>query len=158
MSVTSPAQLASQLRPTVTRLYLALRRRTPMADYAYTAAQASAMATLMDHGPLRIGELADRESIRMPTATTLVDGLTRNGLADRQPDPDDRRAVLVGLTEHGRSVLRTVGARRDDVLTRALATLDDEQRAALAAAAPALWALHRALESDAVTPPLTHDG
>lgn len=156
MSVTSPAQLASQLRPTVTRLYLALRRRTPISDY--TAAQASAMATLMDHGPLRIGELADRESIRMPTATALVDGLTRNGLADRQPDPDDRRAVLVGLTERGRGVLRTVGARRDDVLTRALATLDDEQRTALAAAAPALWALHRALESDAVTPPLTHGG
>lgn len=152
MPAVTPADLASQLRPTLTRLYLALRRRTPITDY--TAAQASALSTLIDHGPLRIGELADRESIRMPTATALVDGLARNGLAERQQDPDDRRAVLVGLTDHGRRVLRGVGERRDDVLTRALAALTEDERAALDAAAPALWALHRQLESGATVPPL----
>ena len=37
-----------------------------------------------------------------PNATTaLLDRLEDEGLSQRQPDPTDRRAVLVGLTERG---------------------------------------------------------
>ena len=72
------ADIARALRPSVTRLYLALRRHTPIPEY--TAAQASALATIVDHEPMRMGELAERESIRMPTATALVDGLCKSGL------------------------------------------------------------------------------
>jgi DNA-binding MarR family transcriptional regulator len=140
----SAAELAGRLRPTLTRLYLAMRRHTPIPEYS--AAQASALATLLDHGPLRMGELADRESIRMPTATALVDGLSKAGLVDRTPDPADRRAVHVDLTEHGRDVLRRVGSQRDAVMTAALAELPDADRAALAAAAPALQALRDRLD------------
>ncbi|MAU80970.1 MarR family transcriptional regulator [Gordonia sp. Z-3] len=145
MSDDETFQLASALRPTVTRLYLTLRRRTPIAEYS--AAQASALAVLLDHGPMRMGELAERESIRMPTATALIDGLTKNGLVERTPDPADRRAVLVGLTDHGRDLLDRVRGRRDSILTAALAELSDDDRAALTAAAPALEALRHQLES-----------
>ncbi|MXP21455.1 MarR family transcriptional regulator [Gordonia sp. HNM0687] len=145
MSDDEAYRLASALRPTVTRLYLTLRRRTPIAEYS--AAQASALSVLLDHGPLRMGELAERESIRMPTATALIDGLTKNGLVERTPDPADRRAVLVGLTDHGRTVLDRVRGRRDTILTAALAGLTDDDRAALAAAAPALEALRHQIEA-----------
>nr|WP_040509387.1 MarR family transcriptional regulator [Gordonia soli] len=138
------ADLAGRIRPSLIRLYLAMRRHTPIPEY--TAAQASALATLVDHGPLRMGELADRESIRMPTATALVDGLCKADLVERTPDPADRRAVQVALTDHGRDVLRRVGSERDVVLTRALADLSDEHRDALAAAAPALQALRDRLD------------
>ena len=138
------AAVARRIRPALTRLYLMLRRRTPIPEY--TSAQASGLATLLDHGPMRMGEFADRESIRMPTATSLVDGLIRNGLAHREPDPADRRAVLVSLSEHGRALLQRVRDQRDDVLTDAIAQLSDDDRAALAAAAPALEALHELLE------------
>lgn len=136
--------LAGAIRPSLTRLYLALRRHTPIPEY--TAAQASALVTLIDHGPMRMGEFADRESIRMPTATALIDGLRRNDLVERSPDPEDRRAVLVSVTEHGREVLDRVRGQRDEVLTAALAALTEEQRAALSAAAPALRALQEHLE------------
>lgn len=144
--MTSPesAAVARQLRPAVTRLYLMLRRHTPIPEY--TAAQASGLATLLDHGPMRMGEFADRESIRMPTATSLVDGLVRNGLVEREPDPCDRRAVLVSLSAHGREVLERVRVRRDDVLTDAITELSDADRAALAGAAGALTTLHDLLE------------
>lgn len=144
-----PDELAAALRPQVTRLYLALRRHTPIREY--TAAQASALAVLLDHGPMRMGELADRESIRMPTATALIDGLTRNGLVARRPDPNDRRAVLVELTEHGQDVLSRVGHERDTILAGALAGLHPDERAALAAAAPALTALRDLLDNRTTT-------
>lgn len=136
--------IAVALRPTLTRLYLALRRHTPIREY--TAAQASALTVLLDHGPMRMGELAERESIRMPTATALIDGLTRNGLVERRPDPDDRRAVLVALTEHGTDVLDRVRGERDSILTAALARLGADDRAAIAAAAPALQKLREELD------------
>ncbi|MGW0038029.1 MarR family winged helix-turn-helix transcriptional regulator [Gordonia sp. NPDC003376] len=136
--------IARQIRPAITRMYLCLRRHTPAPEYS--AAQASALVTLLDHGAMRMGEFAARESIRMPTATSVVDGLIRNGLAQRSPDPSDRRAVLVSLTEHGEDTVRRVRDRRDDVLARAVEQLSDDDRASLAAAAPALRALHAALE------------
>ncbi|MFW0783774.1 MarR family transcriptional regulator [Gordonia sp. CPCC 206044] len=145
MSENEVTELAVALRPTLTRLYLALRRHTPIREY--TAAQASALAVLLDHGPMRMGELADRESIRMPTATALIDGLTRNGLVERRPDPEDRRAVLVALTDHGRDVLAAVGGQRDSILTAALSALTDDERESLAAAAPALRALRQQLDA-----------
>lgn len=148
MTVPSDDTLASELRPILTRLYLSLRRHAPNSEYS--AAQASALATILDHGPMRMGELAERESIRMPTATALVDGLVKTEMIERAPDPDDRRAVLVGLTDHGRRILKRVGIERDDVMSSALAGLADDHRAALAAAAPALRALHDQLDSPRV--------
>lgn len=139
------AKLASELRPTLTRLYLSLRRHTPITEY--TAAQASALATLVDHGPMRMGELAGRESIRMPTATSLVDGLIKADLASRHADPTDRRAVVIELTDRGHDVLRKVRAERDDAVTAALSGLSEEHRAALAAATEALKELHKQVEN-----------
>jgi DNA-binding MarR family transcriptional regulator len=36
--------------------------------------------------------------------TTLVDALEKDGLVLRKPDPDDRRATIIELTEQGRSL------------------------------------------------------
>ena len=37
--------------------------------------------------------------------TSRVDRLERRGLIIRLPDPDDRRGVLIELTEHGRELV-----------------------------------------------------
>lgn len=150
MSDIDPAHLASALRPTITRLYLSLRRRTPVVEL--TAAQVSALNELADHGPMRMGELAERESIRMPTATSVVDGLSKHGLVERQSDPADRRAVLVGLTGHGREVVERIRLSRDVALTDALANLSDAHLQTLAAAAPALRALRDELDHHPAQP------
>ncbi|GED96136.1 MarR family winged helix-turn-helix transcriptional regulator [Gordonia crocea] len=137
--------LARDLRPAITRLYLALRRRAPIAELS--AAQSSALSTLLHHAPLRMGALAEREGIRMPTATALVDGLIKLDLVQRDADPDDRRAVIVDLTAQGRTVIETARRHRDDALAAALAQLSPDERDQLAAATPALANLFRHLET-----------
>lgn len=137
--------LASGLRHAITRLYLTLRRNAPLGDLS--AAQASGLAVLHDHGHMRMGEFAERESVRMPTATALIDGLCRDGLVAREPDPDDRRAVVISITDIGRKAVADIRSRRDDAVTRALGELSDDQRAAIDAAMPALRALQSRLES-----------
>ena len=90
--------LADAIRPTLARVYLTIRRRSPFGEY--TAAQGSTLATLAEHGPMRMGELARREGVRMPTVTAAVDVLVGHGLLRRDPDPDDRRAVQVSITDN----------------------------------------------------------
>jgi DNA-binding MarR family transcriptional regulator len=47
---------------------------------------------------LRMGDLAERLGVAPRTVTDLVDGLERDGLLLRRPDPADRRATLLDLT------------------------------------------------------------
>ncbi|MEZ5212154.1 MarR family winged helix-turn-helix transcriptional regulator [Gordonia sp. (in: high G+C Gram-positive bacteria)] len=143
MTEADPAAIG-RLRAAVTRLYLSLRRNSPSTEL--TAAHASAIATLTDHGPMRMGDFAQRESIRMPSATTLIDTLARKEMVQRRPDPDDRRAVLVELTDHGREAVAELRTHRDEVLAAAVESLPPEHRAALIDALPALTALQAALE------------
>jgi DNA-binding MarR family transcriptional regulator len=46
----------------------------------------------------------------LPAMSELVDDLQRLGIVERRPDPRDRRAKLICLTDAGRQAMRT--ARR----------------------------------------------
>ena len=68
------------------------------------------------------------------TMTNRVDRLAARGLVTRDPNPDDRRAVLVGLTDDGR---RAVDGAFTDLMAaeqRILADLAPGHRAALTVA------------------------
>jgi DNA-binding MarR family transcriptional regulator len=51
--------------------------------------------------PVRLTELALAVGIAQGTASTLVDALVRDGLLQRQASADDRRSVLLRVTEQG---------------------------------------------------------
>jgi DNA-binding MarR family transcriptional regulator len=60
-----------------------------------------AIKGLADGGAVTVGMLAQRLLIRRHSTVELVDRLQRAGLAQRRPDPSDRRRVLVSLTPKG---------------------------------------------------------
>jgi DNA-binding MarR family transcriptional regulator len=51
--------------------------------------------------PMAMGEISRRLNVPLSTATRIMDWLVSNDFAQRLPDPDDRRVVLVALTETG---------------------------------------------------------
>lgn len=53
---------------------------------------------LRREGPLRLGQIASHLGITSGSATPLIDGLAKRGAVERNPDPSDRRAVLVSLS------------------------------------------------------------
>lgn len=53
-----------------------------------------------------ISELAERLQVRHHSAVGLVDRLEEQGLVQRSQNQDDRRQVLIHLTDKGMSVLR----------------------------------------------------
>lgn len=117
------------------RLTMWLRRQTAPTVSVSTV---SALDRLSDEGPLRVSELAVRELMTQPGVTILVNRLAEAGHAERLPDPTDRRAALVRITDAGRAVLAQRHAARAEMLRERLAQLDDEDRALLCAALPAI--------------------
>ncbi|MER7331190.1 MULTISPECIES: MarR family transcriptional regulator [unclassified Micromonospora] len=85
-----------------------------------------------------VREAAERLGTAANTVSTLVGELTSAGLLRRDRDPVDRRTVRLELTDAARERMAAYGRHRRDLLGAALADLDDADRKALLAAAPAL--------------------
>ena len=79
------------------------------------------------------GRLLTQTLVSSGTMTNRIDRLVAHGLVVRAPAPEDRRVVLVRLTEEG---LAAVDAALEDLLRREsklLAAIDDEQSEELSA-------------------------
>lgn len=85
---------------------------TAFAAYDVTPSQVRAIRVLSKHGSVRASELAQHLHIAPRSATEVVDALEAKGLVERAPDPHDRRAVLVGLTDAGRELSEEVRRAR----------------------------------------------
>jgi DNA-binding MarR family transcriptional regulator len=127
----------------VSVMRLARRLRVEREDDSLTLNQLSTMATLVVRGPLTVGELAAAERVQPPSMTRIVSGLEERGLAVREPHRDDRRLVIVRLTDQGSELLAANRRRRDAWLNQRLRELSAEEREALRRAAPILEKLAR---------------
>nr|WP_042220142.1 MarR family transcriptional regulator [Kutzneria albida] len=125
-----------------TRLYLAVGRLSRILRRSGSPGlgqgSISALATLVYNGPMRLGDLANREGVAPPTLSRIVAALVESGYVLREADPQDGRASLVKATPEGERVISGVRSTRMHELQNRLARLTEEQRAALAAAVPAL--------------------
>lgn len=79
----------------------------------------------------RVSEIAERMIARDPDVTRLVDRLVAGGLARREPDPADRRAIRVELTGAGLTVLKRLDAASDRFALATLAGLSPAKLKAL---------------------------
>jgi DNA-binding MarR family transcriptional regulator len=115
-------ETAARLRVVVARLARQLRQHSPG---GLTPSQWSALVTVEDHQPLRIGDLADREGVSAPTATRLVASLEDAALLTRTTDPADRRTAYVALTVAGAEKLDWSRAVRTASLAQRLSAMPE---------------------------------
>jgi len=80
---------------------------------------------------VRVSHLASHLGIAPRSATEVADALESAGLLTRSPDPADRRAVLLTLTERGLHTVAEVRERRRAAADAAVATLSPGDRAEL---------------------------
>lgn len=115
-------------------------------------AQARLLGLLDELGPVRVSTLADADHTSQPAMTTALQRLEAQGLAHRAADPDDARASLLSLTDHGRRTLERVRAARLAALAPTLDALDDAQIAQLRAGVEVMEALLRHAATDTTAP------
>lgn len=118
------------------RVYSLMRVLSYPRDVSMTVA--STLGTLERFGPRRLTELAALEAVSQPAMTQIVSRLERDGFAERCSEPTDGRVVLVRITGAGRAELARRREAHAKVLAELLAELSADDRAALAAALPAL--------------------
>ncbi|MFY9891584.1 MAG: MarR family transcriptional regulator [Streptosporangiaceae bacterium] len=102
------AEVAGALRVSIGLLVRRLRQiRT---EGELTLPESSALSRLDRGGATTSSELARREQISPQSMGATLGALEARGLAERRPDPDDGRRIVISITETGRQVL---GDRRD---------------------------------------------
>jgi DNA-binding MarR family transcriptional regulator len=96
-----------------------------------SASRLSALSVIVSGGPLTITELAATQGVRPPTMTRVIDALEREGLAMREPNPEDGRSVQVRATGMGRLALSRGRQHRATALSTELAALSPRDLATL---------------------------
>ncbi|OPG03862.1 MarR family transcriptional regulator [Streptomyces sp. GKU 895] len=98
-----------------------------------TPQQGQLLCVLMPH-PQGMTELGETLGLAKSSLTGLVDRTVRRGLVRREPDPRDRRAVRVRLTEQGAELAEEFyeeTCRRIDALPAGLTPAERDRLAAL---------------------------
>jgi DNA-binding MarR family transcriptional regulator len=84
-------------------------------------------------GPMPMCALAEAADVASPTATRMLDGLVRRGLAERtRPVEGDRRRVEVTLTPAGREQVAAKRQQIAEAREQVFARLSEGERAAAA--------------------------
>lgn len=89
------------------------------------------LASLDETGPASQAELARRLAIDRGDLVGLLNRLNDEGLAERRPDPDDRRRNVITITAAGRRTLVAIGRDIQAAQDELLAPLNAAQRATL---------------------------
>jgi DNA-binding MarR family transcriptional regulator len=85
------------------------------------------LCLLADEGPQRLGAIASAFHLDPSTVTRQAQTVVRLGLAEKTPDPHDRRATLLSLTEVGRASISEVRTFRRHALDLLLTEWSKEE-------------------------------
>lgn len=79
----------------------------------------------------RMVDIALDLGVTARTLTTMVDALEKQGLVERVPDANDRRAIQLELTDDGREALDPLAQALDVACEAVIGPLDDAERQTL---------------------------
>lgn len=127
------APLANELRLSIHRMTRRMRQQQPNHDLTLT--QISALAIIWREGPITAGDLAQREQVRPPSITRVVDGLEAAQMVVRKDNPADGRQVLVEITQEGVTRMESYVEAREAWLAQLLRDLPTQDQEVLHRAA-----------------------
>lgn len=104
-----------------------------LAEHGLTPARAEVLWLLHRAGPRTQRELSESLKCTPRNVTGLVDALQRAGFVERTAHPRDRRAVVVRLSEPGRSLIAGWGADREHGTAHLLGGIADDDIAVFSA-------------------------
>src|SRR4029078_7221759 len=97
-------------------------------------AQLHIMYTLERDGEMTMSRLADVLGVSLSNASVLVDRMEDRGYIERTRVPEDRRVVLVRVTEAGTRMIQTNDALSDELMRAVLGRLNPAELPVIARA------------------------
>ena len=96
-----------------------------------TPTQWAVLAKLLEKGPSSQNLLGRQTAMDAATIKGVVDRLTKRGLTQTHPDPDDARRLVVGLTHEGKRLAQEAVPRAEAITEDTLAPLSRAERMTL---------------------------
>lgn len=96
-----------------------------------TTAQGYTLLALPEKGYLTMNGLSETMELANSTMTRMVDQLVQKGLVRRKPDAEDRRIVLIGLTDEGRAMRTNLEQSLHAFFGQVVAGLEENERPAM---------------------------
>lgn len=95
--------------------------------YDLTISQLKVLKTVEFKGMVKMKDISEKLSIRPSAATYTVDSLIKEKLLERYRCEDDRRVVLIKITEKGKKVVDDIREIKGKVWRKILLQLDEEE-------------------------------
>lgn len=119
-----------------------------MMDEGVSLARSKFLFLLSCEGPQRSTDIASALGFAPRTVTEAIDGLERDKLVVREPDPRDRRAKIVSITETGLAVMNAAMEPKQKIVKAIFEVLDEEQKSQLAVILECLSSRTQALQRE----------
>ena len=103
---------------------------------------------IVNHGGTVAGVIREL-GVSKQAASALIDTLVTRGYLDRQIDPDDRRRLIIDVTERGRQAAAAIRAGVEAVDAELAELISPDQLAGLRAGLIALGTIRERLEDEA---------
>lgn len=130
MSTTS-GPCAHELAIAFSRFGPAFRKWITAGTTETTIPRLHLLRVLSAHGPQIMSALGEHLGVTPRNVTVLVDGLESEGLAQRVPHPQDRRATVVELTADGERMIDSAFADHIDRVSQLFERLTPREQSAL---------------------------
>jgi DNA-binding MarR family transcriptional regulator len=145
------APIIADFRAAMTQVKCASSER--LVRMGVSMAQVHIMYTLQRNGEMPMSRLADVLQVSLSNATGLIDRIEERGFVERTRVPEDRRVVMIRVTDAGRRMLEEVDAISSDLLRSVFGRIGRSQ---VAAVGRAIADLRRGLEETTGVPSDPH--
>ncbi len=116
------------LMPVLTRRINSLASECP-SGYKPTLPQIRVMTVLAASGTSTVSAIAEALESSRPATSEMIDRMVDIGYVSREPNPADRRQVLISLTPPAAEIMDAKVARRRAVLVESLSDLSEQELA-----------------------------
>lgn len=104
-----------------------------LAEENLTVSQFGVLEALLHLGPLNQRELGQKLLKSGGNITMVIDNLQKNGLVEKVTDPNDRRAVIISLTQKGKNFIQKVFPEHLERIKKEFSVLSADEKNELAA-------------------------
>jgi len=93
--------------------------------YNLTLGRFHVLRVIIESQPVSMGEIHEELHMANSTVTVIVDYLHGAGLVKRKRDTEDRRVVLLEITDKGREIMESLLKKRQNFMKKALLDMQD---------------------------------
>jgi MarR family transcriptional regulator, organic hydroperoxide resistance regulator len=99
----------------------------PWIELNLTIAQLKSLFFIADREKTNFKKLAEALNVTPPNVTGIIDRLVEQKLVSRTENPEDRRIMLLQITDEGRKLLNNLREKRTTAMTKIMGHLTIEQ-------------------------------